>query len=401
MHTATDSAQALGASLVEPQIDGECSLGYAPLAEAFAENFRVHGDIGASLCVYRHGKKVVDLWGGYADAARTRPWQSDTLVNVWSTTKGILALCVARLADQGLLSTEKPVSHYWPEFGQAGKEAITVAQLFSHQSGLCGPVRQLSEDELLDSAFVGDLLAGQPPLWPPGTRSGYHALTIGPLADALFRRVVGKTVGEYFREEIAAPLSVDFHIGLPDDADSRVAEIVHDGQPQSGLADFNLYQHAAQVFVPVRPGLANLKAWRRQGTPSAAGQGNARAIAKVYGALAHDLRIGDTELLSHGALDAAVQVQVTNEDLVLRVPMSWATGFALNRSMGAYGPSPRAFGHHGWGGSFAFADPDNGLGVAYAMNFMREPQGALDPRMAGLIGALYKCAGLADPQGAE
>lgn len=376
-------------------ISGECAPGYAPLAEAFAENFRLHGEIGASLCVYRRGEKVVDLWGGFADAGRTRPWQRNTLVNVWSTTKGILALCVARLADQGLLSVDNPASHYWPEFGAEGKAGVTIAQLFSHQAGLCGPTRQLTEAELLDSGWLANLLAAQPPLWPPGTRSGYHALTIGPLADALFVRVTGRTVGRYFHDEIAGPLGLDFHMGLAETEHERVAEIVHDGQPLSGLAEFNIYQHAAQTLVPVRPGLANLASWRIQGTPSAAGQGNARAIACIYGALAHDRRIDDIELVSRSALARAVLGEITNEDLVLRVPMTWGVGFALNRSMGVYGPSPRAFGHHGWGGSFAFADPDTGIGMAYAMNFMREPAGGLDPRFAGLVGGLYASAGLA------
>lgn len=377
--------------MAETMIDGEYAPEFAKLASAFAANFQAHGDIGASLCVFRRGQKVVDIWGGHADANRTRPWRRDTLVNVWSTTKGVMALCVARLNDQGLISNEMPVAAYWPEFAAAGKEAITVGQLFSHQAGLCGPTRQLSEAELLDSVFLADLLAAQAPLWQPGTRSGYHALTIGPLADALFKRVVGKSVGEYFRDEIAGPHAIDFHIGLPAEADGRVAEISHDGNPLSGIEGFNEYQRASQILTPVRAGLANLTAWRRQGTPSAAGQGNARSLAQIYGALAHDRRIEGVELVSEAALDQATSVQIDGEDLVLRVPISWGVGFALNKSMGVYGPSPRAFGHHGWGGSFAFADPDAGLGVAYAMNFMREPQGGLDPRFASLVGAVYAC----------
>jgi CubicO group peptidase (beta-lactamase class C family) len=302
-----------------------------------------------------------------------------------------MALCVARLSDQGRISLDAPVSAYWPEFAAAGKAAITVAQLFSHQAGLCGPTRQLTEAELLDSDFVADLLAAQAPLWLPGSKSGYHALTIGPLADALFKRAIGKTVGQYFRDEIAAPLSIDFHIGLPPEADARVAEISHDGKPLSGSEDFNSFQHASQILTPVRAGLANLTAWRRQGTPSAAGQGNARSVAAIYGALAHDRRIEGAELLSAQALERALTTQIEGEDLVLRVPISWGVGFALNKSLGVYGPSPRAFGHHGWGGSFGFGDPDNGLGVAYAMNFMREPQGGLDPRFGSLVGAVYEC----------
>ncbi len=371
-------------------VAGQTDPGFAAVADAFADNFRRHAEIGASICVFQHGRKVVDLWGGHADEARSRPWDRDTLVNVWSTTKGMMALCVARLTDQGLLANDRPVADYWPEFAAHGKGAVTVAQLFSHQAGLCGPSRQLTEAELLDTDLVADLLAGEAPHWAIGSRSGYHALTIGPLGDGLFKRVVGKTVGQYFRDEIAGPLAIDFHIGLPPEEDGRVAEIVHDGNPQSGGPEnFNPYQRLAQVNVPVRPGIANLRAWRAQGTPSAAGTGNARSIASVYSALATDRCVGGVELLSERALAAATAIQIEGEDLVLRFPMSWGVGFALNKAMGVYGPSPRAFGHHGWGGSFGFADPDAGLAVAYAMNFMREPQDGLDPRFAALVGAVY------------
>jgi CubicO group peptidase (beta-lactamase class C family) len=369
---------------------GEAAPAFGSVADAFANNFRSEGEIGASFCVFKDGEKVVDLWGGHADAARTRPWAEDTLVNVWSTTKGVMALCVARLNDQGLLANDRRVADYWPEFGANGKGDVTVAQLFSHQAGLCGPSRQLTEAELLDTDFLAGLMAAEAPHWPVGSRSGYHALTIGPLGDGLFRRVTGKTVGQYFRDEIGAPLGVDFYIGLPLEHEARVAEIVHDGNPQSGGEEtFNEYQRLAQVRVPVRAGIANLRAWRAQGTPSAAGTGNARSVASLYSALATDRRLGGAELVSRPALDAATTVQIENEDLVLRFPMSWGVGFALNKAMGVYGSNPATFGHHGWGGSFGFADPEKRLGVAYAMNFMREPQGGLDPRFAALVGAVY------------
>jgi len=374
-------------------IGGDVDPAFAAVADAFADNFRNEGEIGASVCVFQAGRKVVYPCVGPADAARTRPWRPDTIVNVWSTTKGMMALCVARLVDQGLLANDRPVADYWPEFAANGKGAVTVAQLFSHQGGLCGPGRPLTEAEMLNTDFVADLLAAEAPHWPVGTRSGYHALTIGPLGDGLFKRVVGKTVGQYFRDEIAGPLGVDFHIGLPVEEDSRVAEIVHDGNPESGGPDsFNEFQTLAQQNVPIRAGIANLRAWRAQGTPSAAGTGNARGLATVYSALATDRRLGGVELVSEKVLAAATEIQIENEDLVLRFPMSWGVGFALNKAMGVYGTSPRAFGHHGWGGSFAFADPDSGLAVAYAQNFMREPQGGLDPRFAALVGAVYASA---------
>jgi CubicO group peptidase (beta-lactamase class C family) len=374
-------------------VSGVSDPAFAKVADAFARNFREEGDIGASFCVFKDGRKVVDLWGGHADAARTRPWTEDTLVNVWSTTKGVMAVCVARLNDQGLLANNRPVADYWPEFAANGKGAITVAQLFSHQAGLCGLARPLTEEELLDTDLVADRLAAEAPHWPPGSRSGYHGLSIGPLGDGLFKRVVGKTVGQYFRDEIGAPLGVDFHMGLPAEEDHRVAEISHDDNPESGGREsYNEFQILAQANIPVRYGLANLRAWRAQGTPSAGGQGNARSVATIYSALATDRRINGVEIVGQKALEDATTPQIDNEDLCLRVPMTWGVGFALNKAMGVYGPNPKAFGHHGWGGSFGFADPGKGLGVGYAMNFMREPQAALDPRFAGLVEAVYACA---------
>lgn len=372
------------------EIQGRCDPAFQAVADAFRRTFDLPGELGGSVSVVRDGRAVVDLWAGHADAGR--PWAEDTLVNVWSTTKGVMALCIARLNDQGLLRNDRPVAEYWPEFAAHGKGDVTVAQLFSHQAGLCGPGRPVSEAELLDTDVMADLLAAEPPHWPPGGRSGYHALSIGPLADGLVRRVAGKTVGAYFRDEIGGPSDVDFHMGLHPDDSARVAEIAHDGRPQSGgVETFNAYQRLAQVNIPVEAHLANLPAWRAQGTPSAAGQGNARSIARLYGALATDRTLAGRELVSAGALGAATTPQIENEDLVLRFPIRWGVGFALN-PMGAYGPNAGAFGHHGWGGSFGFADPAARLGVGYAMNFMREPDGAPDPRMSSLVEAVYACA---------
>ncbi len=371
-------------------ISGECETAYASVADAFETNFKEHGDIGASFCVYQDGEKVVDLWGGHADADRSRPWEKDTLVNVWSTTKGMMALCVARLADQGRLDVGRPVAHYWPEFGANGKEQVTVAQLFSHQAGLCGPDHEISREVLLDTDRLGALLAAQKPQWSIGERSGYHALSIGPLGDCLFKRASGKSVGEYFRDEIAGPCGIDFHMGLPDSQEGRVAEIVHDGNPQAGGAEnYNAYEKRAIQNAPLSPYLANERAWRAQGTPSAGGQGNARSVATVYSALATDRTLNGIELVSEEALNRATSIQIENEDLVLKLPMSWGIGFGINKLMHIYGPNPNAFGHHGWGGSFGFADPERGLGVSYTMNYMREPVDAPDPRVMGLIQAVF------------
>ena len=376
--------------MTTPNITGDCAPGFKVLKTAFETNFKEHGEIGASLCIYQHGEKVVDLWGGHADTARTRPWEKDTLVNVWSTTKGMMALCVARLADQGKLEMGRAVADYWPEFAANGKENVTVAQLFSHQAGLCGTDTSITKDQVLNKDLLGEMLAAQKPQWPVGESSGYHAFSIGPLADTLFKKVIGQTVGEYFRDEIALPHNIDFHIGLPESEDDRVAEMAHDDNiPGGDPALFNPYQKIAIEHASLSPYLPNERAWRAQGTPSAAGCGNARSVAKIYSALATDRRLDDVEIVSEKALDAATEIQIDSADLVLLFPMSWGIGFAINKSMGAYGPSPKSFGHHGWGGSFGFADPDKGLGVAYAMNYMREPVDAPDPRFEAIIRGIY------------
>ncbi|MBS0412595.1 MAG: beta-lactamase family protein [Proteobacteria bacterium] len=371
-------------------INGQWADQFEAVAQAFSGVMRLEHELGGSFCVVRDGRVVVDVWGGHADAERREVWREDTLVNVWSTTKGMLALCIARLTDQGLLAYDRPVADYWPQFGAAGKGEVTVAQLFSHQAGLCGPARPLDEDELYDVEAVADLLALEAPHWSPGSRSGYHALSIGYLGHGLVRRVTGKSVGAYFRDELAGPGGLDIHLGASGGVAARVAQIHHDGKPQSGgEATFNEFQRLAQVHMPIRAGIANDPRWKAMGISSAGGSANARDLARLYGALATDRRIDGRELVSAEALGKATTCQIENEDLVLRFPMTWGIGFALNRAMGVYGPNPRAFGHHGWGGSFAFADPDRGLGVAYAMNFMREPDGAPDPRMTALIEAVY------------
>jgi CubicO group peptidase (beta-lactamase class C family) len=374
----------------QPKISGDCTPKFKTLRDAFERNFNEQDELGASVCVYLRGEKVVDLWGGYADRARTLPWEKDTLANVWSTTKGMMALCIAHLHDRGFLNFSDPVVKYWPEFGARGKERVTIAQLFSHQAGLCGTSEPLSEKTILDTDAMAELLAAEPPHWPVGTRSGYHAISIGPLADGLVKRVTGKRVGEYFRDEIGIPFGIDFHMGLSLQERQRTAELTHDGGALlNGPDSFNEYQRLALVNHYVRYDLANEQAWQAQGTPSAGGHGNARSVAKVFGSLAHDRRIDGRELLSREALEAATTIQIDNEDLVLLWPMTWGIGFAINKGFGAYGPSPNAFGHNGRGGSFGFADPDRQLGVAYAMNHMREYGHSGDPRVRNLIEALY------------
>lgn len=372
-----------------PVIHGEVATPFDKLRDVFTANFQQQQEIGAAVCVYHQGKKVVDIWGGHRDGAQTQPWQEDTLVNVWSTTKGAMAACVSRLVMQGRLDLQKPVAQYWPEFAAAGKEKITVAQLFSHQAGLCGPLDKLTVDDVYDVVKVAEGLALQAPQWEPGTRSGYHAITIGYLAEALVSRITGQSVGEYFRDQIAGPLGLDVFLGLPEAEEGRVAEMLHDGNPMSGgIETYNDYQILAQVNVPVAFDLANQRRWRSMGIPSAGGSATARGIAGMYNLLIDDVR-GDTQSISDSkTLNQMLTCQIKNEDLVIRFPMTWGVGFALDDGSGMYGGGAKSFGHHGWGGSYGFADPQAGIAFSYAMNFMREPQSE-DTRAIDLIQALY------------
>ncbi|MEL6758523.1 MAG: serine hydrolase domain-containing protein [Pseudomonadota bacterium] len=375
-------------------ISGEVDPKFRPIADAFEKNFTDGLDIGASFCLFQNGEKKVDIWGGHMDVAKTRRWEKDTLVNVWSTTKGIMAFCVARLADQGLLDLNEKVSHYWPEFGANGKANITVAQLFSHQAGLCGMSRKVSYDEFVDTDLMAELLAAEKPAWEPGTRSGYHALTIGPLADGLFQKVIGKRAGAYFRDEIAEPYGLDLNLGLPASEDYRVAELAHNGGSQAGGPDlWNEYQTLVYGNTPVQMPIAMRRDWRAQGTPSAGAQANARAVATLYSALATDRRLNGAEIISEAGLKAGTTIQIENEDLVLRFPIAWGVGFGINTSKGLFGPNAAAFGHSGWGGSFGFADPISGIGAAYTMNYMIDQLDAPDPRVVSLLTAIYSSLG--------
>lgn len=373
-----------------PETHGSIAPSFEKVRDVFAANFERQHEVGAAVCVFYQGQKVVDIWGGHRDGARTQPWQEETLVNVWSTTKGAMAACVARLVAQGKLDLSKPVADYWPEFASAGKGTITVAQLFSHQAGLCGPVDAVSVDEVYDVEQMAQRLASQAPQWQPGTRSGYHAITIGYLAEALFSRITGQSVGQYFHDQIAGPLGLDLFLGLPESEEQRVAEMLHDGNPMSGgIETYNEYQVLAQVNVPVSFDLANQRRWRAMGIPSAGGSATARGVAGMYNALVENVRGNSATIANSSAMTQVLARQIQNEDLVIRFPMSWGVGFALDDGSGMYGGGAQSFGHHGWGGSYGFADPETGIAFSYVMNFMREPQSE-DTRAIDLIAVLYE-----------
>ena len=377
-------------------IEGEVAAGFEPVRAAFADNFSRPGDfgeVGAALAVYRRGRCVVDLWGGHADRARSRPWTQDTLVNVWSATKAATATAIARLVDRGLIAYTDPVAEVWPEYAQAGKAATTIGQVMSHQAGLPGFVEPTRLEDLYDWAGCVGKLERQAPAWAPGTETSYHAMTFGFLAGEIVRRVAGVSAGAYIAREIAGPLAADLFVGLPEALEPRVAETLgpkrpptRPAVPQSDIA------RSALINPSTGPGAPNRRAWRAAEIPAANGQASAQGLARLYAALAgggvlEGVRILSPETLAQMTAPAA---QMGRRDQFLGFVDCWGMGVMLNSS-GLYGPNPHSFGHSGWGGSFGCADPSAALAIGYVCNQMG-PDLTDDPRAAGLLAAVARCA---------
>jgi CubicO group peptidase (beta-lactamase class C family) len=340
---------------------------------------------------------VVDLWGGWADAAGTRPWERDTLVNVWSTTKGPVALCAHILADRGLLDLDAPVAAYWPDFAAAGKEKVLVRHLLSHRAGLSGLREQHSLADLYDWELTTARLAATEPWWEPGTRSGYHALTYGFLVGEVVRRISGLRPGAFLEREVTGPLGIDFTVGLPAKEAGRAAEMVHPpaASRSEQAAIFSQLTPAALAALTnpvVGAAEANTPEWRAAEIPAANGHGTARAVAALYGVFAGRGSHGGRRILSPEAAERVREGQGSCRDLVLGAGLDGETeiglGLWLSGSNGSYGPNPRAFGHDGFGGSCGLADPEAGVSLGYVMNRMG-PRIADDPRKMALIDALY------------
>ncbi len=371
------------------EIMGSCAPRFAKVKDAFAKNFAVDGDVGASFAATQGGELVVDLWGGFADAARTRPWQRDTLANVWSTTKAMAALCGHVLVDRGLLDLDAPVARYWPEFAANGKARIPVRWLLSHQSGLAGWSAPMAPGDVLDWEKSTRLLAEQAPLWEPGTRSGYHALTFGHLIGEVLRRIDGRTLGAFFREEVAQPLGAEFWIGLPVSEEPRVAQMIPSlpAEPLIPAGGDPTPLQRALGNPPLGAITANTRAWRAAEVPAANGQANARGAARAMAALACGGSLDGVRVMSERTLAQAITEQCYGKDLVLG-PMRWGLGFMLVSKDLPLSPNPRTFGHGGAGGSFALADCDARVSLAYVMNQMK--QGTVgDKRLARCLRAFY------------
>jgi CubicO group peptidase (beta-lactamase class C family) len=360
---------------------------FEAVADVLAASLGSGEEHGARFSVAIEGEIVLDVWGGFADRAKTRPWAHDTLVPVFSTTKAVTAFMMARLVEQGRLDYEQRVAEIWSEFGQAGKDRITVGQLLSHQAGLSGFSPPQAPEIWSDPPAVLDALARQAPLWTPGTASGYHPVTIGYMAGELFRRLDGRTIGAALREDFAQPYGLDVWIGLPDSEHDRVADVRKPtAMPNLGVID--AVKRAAFLDRGSTSSARNEAEWRRMEIPSTNGHATAPGLARLLSVLANGGKLDGRHVLSSATLAQATRERIVGEDKVLPFRLSWAAGFMRNKGVRIYGPGEQTVGHSGWGGSCVFADPERRLSVAYVMN--RQSAHLIgDPRPLKLIESLY------------
>lgn len=393
------------------QVDGDVAPGLGPVADTFRHQLAQGRSIGAACAVVRDGELVVDLWGGLRDGARGLPWERDTLVPVFSTTKGMASMAVAVAHSRGHLDLDARVCAYWPGFAQHGKDAVTVRQLLSHQAGLAALDAPIDSELLGDPDALAVPLARQAPLWEPGTRQGYHAVTFGFYASELLRRAdpAGRTIGLAFAEDVAAPLGVDFHIGLPDHIDGDRLATFHAVHPSRGilhlgaaprgllLALCNPRSLTSRAFnaIPIarHPERINDRRLLRHELPSFGGVGDARGIARAYGALATGGRQLGLRPETLAELEAPVVAPPGGRrDLVLHSDIPFALGFARGFDGFPLGSDGRSYAMAGAGGSIGMADPTLGIGFAYTPNRMGFGS-PTDPREVALRDALYRCLG--------
>jgi CubicO group peptidase (beta-lactamase class C family) len=377
-------------------IHGEVQTKFRDVKEAFSSLWQ-DIEVGASLCVYHRGQKVVDLWAGYTNPEMTSAWQADTLVNVYSATKGIASFAFAILVDEGKLAYEDKVIDYWPEFGAEGKQDVTIAQLLSHQAGLCGVTEKLEVEDLYDWQKMVNLLAAQKPLWALGEGVGYHAVTWGYFPGELIKRVTSKTLGEYFNEKVRKPLNADFYIGLPESEFGRCALLIGPNRARQkarvttqGIPLPELYRISLlnPSISPFRHACS--EPWRRAELAASNGHASARGMALIYAVMAMQGELKGQRIISQQGLANAIRVEVENDiDLVTGKVVRRARGFILNTES-AYGPNPKAFGHAGAGGSMGFADQDAQVAFSYAMNQM-QTDATTTPRSKMLTDAVYSC----------
>ena len=393
------------------EIQGEVASGFEKVRDAFEANFTQHGDVGAAFALYKDGQKIVDLWGGVANDETGAQWNEDTLQLVFSTTKGATAICAHLLAQRGELDFDAPVAEYWPEFKANGKENVPVRWLLSHRSGLPVLDTPLTPEQYYAWDPVAEALAAKKPEWEPGTRHGYHAVTYGNLVGEIVRRISGKSLGTFFRENVAEPLGLDFWIGLPESEESRVSRLISfqlgaTEEQREAMKDFplenlpeemrpivqafmdpNSLSNRALTGVTDPPMDFNSREMHAAEVPAANGITTARSLAKMYAA-----QIGEVDgvrLMSDETVANATVEQSNGPDAVLMIPTRFGLGFFLQSDFSPL-MGPRSFGHAGAGGSLGFADPDAGIGFGYVMNKMSTNLSG-DPRTIGLVEAIKSC----------
>ncbi|MEQ7155035.1 serine hydrolase domain-containing protein [Brevundimonas aurifodinae] len=374
-----------------PDISGHCPPRLSAVKDAFADNFTDAPDglneQAARFSVVIEGEVVVDLWAGHADPAGAVPATERTLMPVFSTGKAVMALLMASAVERGKLAYEEKIAHLWAAFGANGKGEVTVAQLLSHQSGLPGFSETVEPAIWFDRQAVLDRLSAQAPMWPPGTGSGYHPITVGYLANEVFRLADGRTLGRALAEDFARPFDLDLWIGLPVAEHGRVAALRKPSKA-TDLGTIDAIKKAAFLDKGSAPGGRGSAEWRSIEIPSANLHGTARDLARILGIVANDGMLDGKRVLSPTVLAEATRERVAGQDKVLPFVMSWAAGFTRNAGLDIFGPNPEAVGHCGWGGSCAFADPAKKLSAAYAMT-RQSPYLIGDPRAQRLIQALY------------
>jgi CubicO group peptidase (beta-lactamase class C family) len=375
-------------------IYGLCDARFAPVREAFRDNFEKRGEPGAALAVSLDGRVVVDLWGGWSDRARSTPWQRDTLVNVFSVSKAFCTICALRLVERGLIDLDAPLAECWPEFAAAGKETITLRHVLSHRAGMAAVRRELPDGAALDWQAITGALAEQKPWWEPGNAHGYHVNTFGFLVGEVVRRVTDKTLGTMLREEIAQPLGADVHIGLPASEHARIAEFLWPPAMPSRppiANDLELMRWNAYWNPPGISGSnwVNTAAWRLAEIPSTNGHATARGIARIYAALANWGVLDGIRILDEPSLREALVEHSNGTDLVSGRQTCFGLGFQLTHPERPLGPNAGAFGHFGAGGALGFCDPDAGIAFGYVTNDMG-PRWQ-NPRNRALIDAVFAC----------
>ena len=381
-------------TLSDVEIHGTCDPRFGPVRDALATNLQAGADIGSSAAVFLDGEPVVDIWGGYADEARTQPWERDTIVNTFSTTKTMTALCALILADRGELDLNAPIARYWPEFAAEGKGQVEVRHLLGHTSALPGWTEPVTLSDILDREKARTLLARQAPWWKPGTDAGYHAITFGPLIGEVIRRVTGKTLTDFFAEEVAGPLDADYHIGAGPECDARVSLMIQ-SSPIRKRDDSNAIPERVFFNPYVTPQDSGTIAWRRGELGGSNGHGNARSVAAVQSVLACGGEARGVRLMSTAGCERVFEQQAEGVDLVIGYPVRWGMGYALaSPSITAiYGPQlegRRIACWGGSGGSFVINDLDARMTVAFVMNKHVESNDT-DHRSVDVVRAAYEC----------